>query len=289
MNILSIDSSTKFLSVAVSRDDKLLSEANDKSQSRHMVNIIAMVKRALSEAKLTLKEIDVFGVNSGPGDFTGTRIGISVIKMLSWLESKPAYGINSLDSNAAAICSGNYSYIAKSIERNMPVMIMPCLDVRKSEVYFSFYEISRGPSGSDGRDNNGDIAGDYTVKITKKGEQLVLRKRDRSFLTRYDNLENVLDAQAKDGSGRKLKGAALIRDLKIIIGGNCCPAYAEVLSGIAGGSSTFILDKKVYSQRAQYLNTCAYYNSVRKVETVNLSPVYVREFVPFGGNKQGKS
>jgi tRNA threonylcarbamoyl adenosine modification protein YeaZ len=285
MNILSIDSSTKFLSVAVSRDDKLLSEANDKSQSRHMVNIIGMVKRALSEAKLTLKEIDVFGVNSGPGDFTGTRIGISVIKMLSWLESKPAYGINSLDSNAVGICLRNGSYILKSIERDIPVMVMPCLDVRKSEVYFSFYEISRGPSGSDGRDNNGDIAGDYTVKITKKGEQLVLRKRGRSFLTRYDNLENVLDAQAKDGSGRKLKGAALIGDLKIIIGGNCYPAYAEVLSGIAGGSAAFILDKKAYSHRAECLNVCAYYSAVRKAETGNLSPVYVREFIPFGGGK----
>ncbi len=285
MNILSIDSSTKFLSVAVSRGGKLLSEVNDKSKSRHMVNIIGMVERALVEAGLTLKEIDAFGVNAGPGDFTGTRIGISVIKMLSWLESKPAYGINSLDSNAVGICSRNGSYILKSIKRNTPVMVMPCLDVRKEEVYFSFYEISREPASSAGKDNNEDITEGYTAKVIQKGDQLVLRKQGGSFLTRYDNLKDVLDEQAKAGFGRKLEGAAGTGDLKVIIGGNCYPAYAEVLSDIAGGSAAFILDKKAHNPRAEYLNICAYYNAVRKAETANLVPVYVREFIPFGGGK----
>jgi len=285
MNILSIDSSTKFLSVAVSRGGKLLSEVNDKSQSRHMVNIIGMVERALVEAGLTLKEIDAFGVNAGPGDFTGTRIGISVIKMLSWLESKPAYGINSLDLNAVGICLRNGSYILKSIKRNTLVMVMPCLDVRKEEVYFSFYEISREPASSADKDNNEDITEGYTAKVIQKGDQLVLRKQGGSFLTRYDNLKDVLDKQAKAGFGRKPEGAAGTGDLKIIIGGNCYKAYAEVLSDITGGSAAFILDKKAHNFRAEYLNICAYCNAVRKAETANLVPVYVREFIPFGGGK----
>ena len=86
MNILSVDSSTRKLSVAVSRNEELLSEAVDHTSMKHMVIIMGLLDRALFKAKLTLGDIDAFGVNIGPGDFTGTRVGVSVIKILSWLE-----------------------------------------------------------------------------------------------------------------------------------------------------------------------------------------------------------
>ncbi len=96
-NILGIDSSTGRLSVAVNRNEELLSEMTDDDSMKHMVNIMGLLDGTLRRAKLTIRDIDVFGVNLGPGDFTGTRIGISVIKTLAWLERKPSFGVNSLD------------------------------------------------------------------------------------------------------------------------------------------------------------------------------------------------
>ncbi|MEA2015230.1 MAG: tRNA (adenosine(37)-N6)-threonylcarbamoyltransferase complex dimerization subunit type 1 TsaB [Actinomycetota bacterium] len=278
MNILSIDSSTRFLSVGVSRDGRLLSEVNDRGKSGHMVNIMGMAESALRGAKLALKDIDVFGVNEGPGDFTGTRIGVSVIKTLSWLESKPAFGINFLDSHALGMCLGNSSYIVKSIKENIPVMVMPCLDVRKEEVYFSFYEIGR--ESGNGSENDDD----YIAEIRQKKGNLFVRRKGRRFLTRYDNLRNVLNAEVKNGFLKKTADSSEKGNLRIIMGGNCYISYPEVISGIAGKSKIFILDKKEYLPRADYLNVCAYYRKAMKVETRNLIPVYVREFIPFGGD-----
>ena len=118
MNILSVESSTGRLSVAVNQNEKLLSETYDHNSMKHMVNIMGLIDMALSRAKLTIKDIDVFGADVGPGDFTGTRIGVSVVKILSWLEGKPAFGIDSLDIFALGISYRNISFITRSLKKN---------------------------------------------------------------------------------------------------------------------------------------------------------------------------
>src|SRR4030065_2413283 len=141
-NILGIDSTTGRLSVAVSRNEELLSETTDCDSMKHMVNIMGLLDSTLRKAKLTLKDIDVFGVNLGPGDFTGTGIGISIIKTLAWLEKKPSFGINSLDVFVVGINLDNKKFISQCLSKGIPVLVIPCLDVRKAEVYFAFYDIT---------------------------------------------------------------------------------------------------------------------------------------------------
>ena len=143
MNILSIDSSTKNISIAVSRDGKLCSEINDSKSLKHMVNITGFMDKSLSAAGLDLKDIDAYGVNIGPGDFTGTRIGVTIIKTLASVESKPAFGIDSLDGFALSIISDNENSIFRYLTKSRELLIMPCLDVRRSEVYFAFYSLIR--------------------------------------------------------------------------------------------------------------------------------------------------
>src|SRR4030043_830802 len=194
MNILSIDSSTKRLSAAVSSNDILLSEATGNGGMNHMVNIMGLLDRALAKSKLTLKEIDIFGVNSGPGDFAGTRIGVSVIKILSWLEGKPAYGINSLDAVALGIGFKNSGFIARALRRNSSVMVMPCMDVRRAEVYFAFYNITTGePDDKDAylaRIGSGRRSGRKCYFIKKTGD---------NFLPSHNNLKSLLNNLLENG------------------------------------------------------------------------------------------
>jgi tRNA threonylcarbamoyl adenosine modification protein YeaZ len=273
MNILSIDSSTRRLSIAVSQNERLLSETADYNSMKHMVNIMGLLDRALRRAKLTLKDIDVFGVNIGPGDFTSTRIGISVVKILSWLEEEPAFGINSLDVFTLGISLKNTSFTARCLKKNIPVLVMPCLDVRKGEVYFAFYNLTSGA----------DNIGEYLAEIKTGDRHYYINKAGENFLIRSDKLKSLLNELA-EGGVLKIPGCRKeYRNPEILIGGNCYASYSKILSDITRRNKIFRLDKKTVYPRARYLNICAYFNAVRKVKEKNLIPVYVREFVPFGG------
>lgn len=272
MNILSIDSSTKNLSVAVSRDEKLLSQKVDHGGMKHMARVMGLVDRALSRAGLSLVDIDTFGVNLGPGDFTGTRIGVSVIKILSWIEGKNAFGINSLDAFALGIGIKNIGLAARCLSRNVPVLIMPCLDVRKGEVYFSFYSISHGAGGKR----------KYMAEIKVKKRTYFIRREGTRFLLPGRSLKDFLKGLF---AGKVLKVPEtedIYHSPVIIIGGSCCEGYKKILWEIIRQKNGFYLDRKNIYPQAEYLNVCAYYNKIRKVKIQNLVPVYIREFVPFG-------
>ncbi len=272
MNILSIESSTGRLSIAVSRDETLLSETADRSGAKHMVNIMGLMDHALRKANLTLKDMDIFGVNLGPGDFTGTRIGISVVKILSWLDKKPAFGINSLDVFALEICLRNSGFVIRCLSKNIPVMVMPCLDVRRGEVYFAFYDLIPESGSKDG----------FMAGTEAAGRHYFIKKAGKNFLTHNDSLKDLINRLTKNEILKMPDAGGELKDLKILIGGNCYPVYSRVLTDITRQNSVFRVDKKTIFPRARNINICAYFNAKRMVKAVNLIPVYVREFIPFG-------
>src|SRR4030043_2361682 len=103
MYILGIDSTTGRVSIAVNSDQQLLSKVEYGKNQKYMVSIISLIDKALKKVNVSPDFVDLFAVNIGPGDFTGTRIGISVAKTLAWVGNKPIYGIGSLDVVALGI------------------------------------------------------------------------------------------------------------------------------------------------------------------------------------------
>jgi hypothetical protein len=98
-----------------------------------------------------------------------------------------------------------------------------------------------------------------------------------------DDLESFLN-KLTESRVLKIPGCrAEYSSPEIMIGGNCCASYSKILSGITRRNKIFRLDKKMVYPQAKYLNICAYFNAVRKIKEKNLIPIYVREFVPFGG------
>ena len=83
MYYLCIDSTTKKLTVNLSRDGKMISGVSDGKDLKHMEKIMTHIDHVIRESRIDIGSIDVLGINTGPGDFTGTRIGISIIKTLS--------------------------------------------------------------------------------------------------------------------------------------------------------------------------------------------------------------
>ncbi|MDD3819093.1 MAG: tRNA (adenosine(37)-N6)-threonylcarbamoyltransferase complex dimerization subunit type 1 TsaB [Actinomycetota bacterium] len=283
MNTLSIDSSTKRLSIAASRNERLLSEITADDSTNHMVSIMGMLDRVLVKSKLTLEQIDVFGVNSGPGDFTGTRIGISIIKILSLLENKLAYGIDSLDAIAVGMGLRNTGFIAKALGKNSSVILMPCIDVKREEVYFAFYNVTAREPIPVGRLQETEGKNSYIARVTGQRVRYTIKKTGENFLMRHDSLENFL-GKLTGGGAFKIPGvAAEYLNPEVLIGGNCYLSYGRIISDIVKKGKIFTLDKKTAFPHAEYINICSYYNALKKAEAKNIVPVYVRDFIPFGG------
>jgi len=78
MYVLSLDSTTKKLTVNLSRDGDIISGISDSKCLKHMEKIMTHIDQVIRKGQIDLDGIDVLGINAGPGDFTGTRIGISI-------------------------------------------------------------------------------------------------------------------------------------------------------------------------------------------------------------------
>jgi tRNA threonylcarbamoyladenosine biosynthesis protein TsaB len=126
MYILGIETSTMTGSIAVISNDRLIAEHSVNTKTTHAERLLTSIDLALQAASLTIHEIDGIAVASGPGSFTGLRIGITTAKSLAYSIQKPIVGVPSLDALAA-----QYLYSG--------LLICPILDARKKEVYSALY------------------------------------------------------------------------------------------------------------------------------------------------------
>ncbi len=84
MNILAVDTAGKTLGVALLQDDRLLYECYLDAGMTHSETLMPMIDTCLKLCGLTCGDIDLFGVNAGPGSFTGLRIGLAAVKGLAF-------------------------------------------------------------------------------------------------------------------------------------------------------------------------------------------------------------
>ena len=122
MNILAIDTTGSVSAAAVMQDDKLLAETYRNDKLTHSQTLLCDVDDVLHKLDLTLQDMDVFAVTTGPGSFTGIRIGIATVKGFAQGLGRPIVAMTSL----AAMCY-NFACSGK--------IIAPCLDARNHQVF----------------------------------------------------------------------------------------------------------------------------------------------------------
>jgi tRNA threonylcarbamoyladenosine biosynthesis protein TsaB len=128
MQILAIDTSTEFLSLALWLDGRVLSRDIHAGQT-HSQQILPTLRELLDEAQIELKELDGIAFGAGPGSFTGLRIACGVAQGLAFGANLPVVGVSTLQ--ALAQQSGAEKVIA-------------CLDARMGEIYHAAYEKRNG-------------------------------------------------------------------------------------------------------------------------------------------------
>ena len=104
--ILSVETATLSGSVAVARGEEILGVLSGDSNISHSNTLLGDVDKLLTQTQITLPQIDLFAVATGPGSFTGLRIGIATIKALAATLDRPTAGIPTL---AAVALSGGVS------------------------------------------------------------------------------------------------------------------------------------------------------------------------------------
>ena len=78
--------------------DKEIFQIKTNANSKHSESSLVSVDKILSDANISIKEVDNFAVNIGPGSFTGVRIGVALIKgMLCALDNKNLIAFNSFE------------------------------------------------------------------------------------------------------------------------------------------------------------------------------------------------
>jgi|GEM_PF-479853 len=80
MKILGFDTSHGKSSVAISDGDRIIATFNSDKQSAQSQELISMIEQSLEQANLNYKDIDYLAVTTGPGSFTGIRIGLAAAK-----------------------------------------------------------------------------------------------------------------------------------------------------------------------------------------------------------------
>ncbi len=78
--ILAIDSSTFICSVALMKQNEIIAEYSLSLPNIHDFVLAELVRRILADCEITVEEIDALAISSGPGSFTGLRIGASIAK-----------------------------------------------------------------------------------------------------------------------------------------------------------------------------------------------------------------
>ncbi|MBN1823887.1 MAG: tRNA (adenosine(37)-N6)-threonylcarbamoyltransferase complex dimerization subunit type 1 TsaB [Endomicrobiales bacterium] len=122
MKILAIETSGSTFSVAVSDNGRLISEFFWHSEFRHSERLIPAIKRMLAEIKWELKDIERIAVSTGPGSFTGVRVGIACARTLAQGLGVSISSLDTLELLAVSAPKGKYR-------------VLPVIDALREEVY----------------------------------------------------------------------------------------------------------------------------------------------------------
>ncbi len=128
MRVLAIDTSTMLGGVAIMDDlSGLIVEVRLNVKSTYSERLMTTIDYALTKSGYKLSDIDFFAVATGPGSFTGLRIGLSTVKGFAYTTGKPIVSVPTLEALAYHFPFCQY-----------PVCTM--LDARKKEVYAALFK-----------------------------------------------------------------------------------------------------------------------------------------------------
>lgn len=110
-NFLAIDTSSRYLTVLVQKGDRQVLRHLPECAMKHSQILMDEIDAALNEAELKPDECDFFAAVTGPGSFTGIRIGIATVKGFALATGKPLLGVTAFDMIAYNVADENFCVV----------------------------------------------------------------------------------------------------------------------------------------------------------------------------------
>ncbi len=130
--ILSLETSTKVCSVCLSKDDSVVAKKELFEANSHATHLTVFIQDLFEQLpNISLEDIDAIAVSSGPGSYTGLRIGVSVAKGICYALNKPLIAITSLECLVQSVI--NHPELKGKTDDK--VFYCPMIDARRMEVY----------------------------------------------------------------------------------------------------------------------------------------------------------
>ena len=130
--ILHIETSTNVCSVAVSEDGKVIFDKADRTGNNHAEALGSFVDEAMSFADSHAIPLDAVAVSSGPGSYTGLRIGVSMAKGVCYALNLPLLSVPTLELMCVPV-------LLRNEEIEDEALLCPMIDARRMEVYAALY------------------------------------------------------------------------------------------------------------------------------------------------------
>ena len=159
---LFIDTSISFPTISLIRDNEVLYEFHEEIKNDMSSKILPIIDEGLKKSNLTLNLINNIFVVTGPGSFTGVRIGVTIAKTIAWSLNKKIVPISSLEFMATTSTNKDY--------------VISMIDARRGNVFAGIYTNSLEC-----------IMKDTLIKL----DELLKDKANNYKLISYDNIENV--------------------------------------------------------------------------------------------------
>lgn len=124
--LIAIDTSSLVLSCALAEEDRLIAEWTVQRKLTHSEQLVPHMDALMKEAGVKRSDITAVAVSTGPGSFTGLRIGLATAKMAALVWKVPLVGVDTLEGLAWNM-AGSHTFV------------LPLMDAQRGNVYAALY------------------------------------------------------------------------------------------------------------------------------------------------------
>lgn len=151
--LLSLDSATSSMTASLSRGRELLGQITSTAERNHSIYLVPQIEKLLSEAGFGVEHLSAIACGSGPGSYTGVRIGVTVAKTYAWARQFALIGVSSMETlalgGAARYCGEQTEETTGSLQavetislrtEGRRVWFVPVVDARRGQAFTALFE-----------------------------------------------------------------------------------------------------------------------------------------------------